>query len=308
MIVPYVLEYGNNFRIIDKPDSRKQHKIPIVRIGGLGIFIGFIFCSLSAYFLVFKSVLVESQANIFILICIASLFFFIIGFLDDLFKLSPLFRLVSEIAISLIAWEQGLRISVIDINLLGDISFTYSLPTLLSILLTTIWLVGVTNAINWIDGLDGLAIGVTISSAIGIVFISLNFYQYGSAFFATGIAASALGFLKYNKYPAKILMGDGGSYFLGFSLASLSISGATNSLGITSIDLSFLTLAIPVLDMTFVIFRRLCEGNAPFLPDRKHIHHRLLDRGLSHPKTVIAINLFNILLVCLAIFLSYNIY
>jgi UDP-N-acetylmuramyl pentapeptide phosphotransferase/UDP-N-acetylglucosamine-1-phosphate transferase len=179
-----------------------------------------------------------------------------------------------------------------------------TLPPGLSLLATVVWLVGITNAINWLDGLDGLAAGVSGIAAIGLLSVSFSLAQPAAGLLAAALAGACLGFLRHNFNPARIFMGDGGSYFLGFALAAISIVGPAKGLTGVSLLLPLLILSLPLADMSAVIMGRLSEGRSPFYPDRRHLHHRLLRSGLSHRRTVVLIYAFTQWLGALALVLA----
>jgi UDP-GlcNAc:undecaprenyl-phosphate GlcNAc-1-phosphate transferase len=159
----------------------------------------------------------------------------------------------------------------------------------LSLPITVIWLVGMANAINWIDGLDGLAAGVSGIAAAVMLVVSLQMGQPAAALIAAALAGGSLGFLRYNFNPAQIFMGDGGSYFLGFTLAAVGVIGFVKSTVVTSVLLPYIILAVPILDMSAVILDRLRHGKSPFIADKRHLHHRLLQAGLSQRLAVLFI-------------------
>ncbi len=180
-----------------------------------------------------------------------------------------------------------------------------ALPRYLSILLTIIWLVAITNALNLIDGLDGLAAGIAAISAGVVSYIS---FSQGAPFVGVCslyLAAAALGFLPHNFHPARIFMKDAGSMFLGFTLASLAAIGLTKSVAVISMILPILILALPISDMILAIIRRAWRGQPVYAPDREHIHHRLLDLGLTHSQTVLVIYGVNLLLGGSAVLLTF---
>ena len=137
-------------------------------------------------------------------------------------------------------------------------------------------LVGISNAINWLDGLDGLAAGVSAIAAVALLSVSFSLHQPGAGLLAAALAGSCIGFLRDNFNPARIFMGDGGSYFLGFSLAAISVIGPAKELTTVSLLLPLLILSLPLADMSAVIMGRVSDGRSPFYPDRRHLHHRLL--------------------------------
>ncbi len=305
LTVPLIKSKAEKLYIIDVPDFRKQHDSPKVRLGGVSIFIGFI-SSLLIYDLITADSFVWANKDIILL----SIGFFFLGLFDDLFKLSASGRLFVQFILATIAWSQNIRVSAIDFSILNIPEQYFVLPLFVSYLITVFWIVGTTNAINWMDGLDGLAAGIIFISSIGISLVAFKFGQSSEIVFLTIISGTCLGFLKSNFFPSKILMGDGGSYFLGFTTAILSLNSASRiinqsySLESTSILLPLIILSVPLIDMTYVIFSRLVNGNSPFYPDRTHLHHRMINKGIGHKRTVLYIyisSLINVLVVSLII-------
>ena len=193
------------------------------------------------------------------------------------------------------AWFENIRIDAIDLTYL-DIGLEFLvLPKLLSFLFTVMWIVGLTNAINWMDGLDGLAAGISLIAVIGLVIINFKLKQFDTLFILLPIAGGCLSFIRYNFYPAKILMGDGGSYLLGFLLSFVSIASTTRypdglSMGFANaIYIPMILLSVPIFDMFKVILSRIIKGQSPFYPDKQHLHHRLMAAGISHRDTVLVI-------------------
>jgi len=295
-LIPLINSFGLKNNILDRPNSRKQHKEPVVRIGGLAMYIGFIitliFLYILSYFFDFNLNNNIFHFNCFLFITIS---FFLIGLFDDFLDLSPLFRLIYQICTCSFVWFIGLRIENIYIPIFNNNFLNYEVPLLLSLCITVFWIVGITNSINWIDGLDGLASGVVLISLFTFFLISINIKNEVSLLLIPIALGTILGFLKYNTYPSKILMGDGGSHFLGSTLAFFSLLPLTSNNA--SLDTNFsinffypiFILAVPLFDMVYVIFSRIIEKHSPFYPDRKHIHHRLLNVGISHKNTVLII-------------------
>jgi UDP-N-acetylmuramyl pentapeptide phosphotransferase/UDP-N-acetylglucosamine-1-phosphate transferase len=303
LVVPLIRRLGLRFGLTDDPDARKQHSVPMVRLGGVGMVVGFsLALSITWALGGFGSLSPEKDQLIWTTLA-GSLCFFVIGLADDLFALPPLPRLAGQVAVAMAVWSQGVRIGAIDLpfGLLGHGAEPLVLPDALSLLATLLWLVGITNAINWIDGLDGLAAGVGGIAAIGLLSVSFSLNQSAAGLLAASLAGACFGFLRHNFNPARIFMGDGGSYFLGFALAAISIVGPAK--GLTSVSLLFplLILSLPLADMSAVIMGRLSEGHSPFYPDRRHLHHRLLRAGLSHRRTVLLIYAFTQWLAALAL-------
>ena len=295
--IPLVNRIGKKFGINDYPDPRKVHKNPIVRIGGLSIVLGFII-SVSCFFIFIDRDFLPNNRfdGIASVLIIASLCFFILGFVDDIFKVSFLARLTFQIIFSIFVWHNGIAIKSFDLSFL-NLSTPIILNDYISLFLTVIWIVAITNAINWIDGLDGLAAGTVSILSIGMIYLSLLNQQYILSMLLLALLGSCIGFLIHNYYPAKILMGDGGSYFIGFLISLFSLKAGSIQHQIINPFIPLTITIIPLFDMTYVILNRLYRGLSPFYPDRKHLHHRLLDKGYSHKNVVLTIYLLNIIVI-----------
>ena len=279
--IPVVRKIALSQGYVDRPDARKVHHQPIVRIGGVSICLGIVIALAVAYCCGSLSLLPAEAVTKIQWVIFGSLGFFIIGLTDDLLGLSPLLRLVVQAGVSSFVWQAGVRIEFLTFPEVGIVHLGW-----LSLPITIIWLTGVVNAVNWIDGLDGLASGVCGIAASFIFIVCLFTGQYAAAFVMLALTGSLLGFLYYNFNPAQIFMGDGGSYLIGFMIAGVSIVGLVKSAVATAILVPFLILAVPILDMSAVIVLRLYHGKSPFLADKRHLHHRLLRFGLSHRSTV----------------------
>ncbi|MFK8184192.1 MAG: MraY family glycosyltransferase [Phormidesmis sp.] len=257
----------------------------MVRLGGVAVFVATL-CAIGSAFLWFDFSTVvggvpSAEIAMVWLLIIGGAGFFLIGFADDLFDLSAVHRLWLQGLIAAVLWIFGLRIDTLFLPGLVPCSLGWwSLP------ITVLWIAGVVNAINWIDGLDGLAAGVSAIATAVITSLAISTAQPMVALIASALLGSLLGFLVYNYNPAEIFMGDGGSYFLGFMLASLCIVGPQQvDMPMASL-LPLLILAVPIGDMTSVIVARLYQRRSPFSADNLHIHHRLLNRELNY-KTVV---------------------
>ena len=299
-VVPLVRRLGLRYGLTDPPDARKQHTSPMVRLGGVGIMLGFSIALAIVWGLGGFAELAAAKDQLIWTTLAGSLCFFLIGLADDLFALPPLPRLAIQLGVAIAVWSQGVRIGAIDLPM-GSEGAALILPDWLSLLATVIWLVGITNAINWLDGLDGLAAGVSGIAAIALLSVSFSLDQPAAGLLAAALAGSCLGFLRHNFNPARIFMGDGGSYFLGFALAAISIVGPAKGVTGVSLLLPLLILSLPLADMSAVIMGRLSSGRSPFYPDRRHLHHRLLRAGFSHRRTVLLIYAFTQWLAALAL-------
>jgi len=282
--IPQVKTTALRLGFVDRPGTRKLHDQPMVRLGGLSICLGTVLAiSLVGQLGGFRDLSPEQSRQIGWLM-LGGLGFFGLGLLDDLINLSPFLRLAVQISIASLVWWAGIRVEFLTVPGLGLVVLNQ-----LSLPLTVLWITGVVNAINWIDGLDGLASGVAAIVGLVTFVISLTMHQPGAALVIAALIGSLLGFLYYNFNPAQIFMGDGGSYFIGFMLAGVSILGLTKSATVLAIFLPLLILAVPLFDMSTVILTRLQRGKSPFNADNNHLHHRLLRAGLSHRLTVLTI-------------------
>lgn len=275
LLTPVVRYVGLQLGFVDRPGQRKVHRQSIVRIGGVAIGTA----TLLALGVSCWAIGLEVDTRTWGLV-LGSMAFFLIGLSDDLLNLPPLPRLLLQALVAAIAWKLGVRVEAVPIPLMGAVPTDW-----LSLPITFLWLVGVTNAINWMDGLDGLAAGI---GAIAAGFLGLACWHSEplAAALAIALTGATLGFLRYNANPAQIFMGDGGSYFIGFVLAAVAAIGPMQQGEFTGVLLPYLVLAVPILDMTIVILGRLHNGKSPFFPDQRHLHHRLLQAGLTVRPTV----------------------
>jgi UDP-N-acetylmuramyl pentapeptide phosphotransferase/UDP-N-acetylglucosamine-1-phosphate transferase len=263
------------------PGPRKVHLSPVPRLGGIAIFAGFS-AGLVATILMGIERYPEEVERLQVFM-VAATILVIAMFLDDLWGLKPVTKLVVQVAVALMVAFPAIlqRGSAVYI---GSISWplggTLQLPLEVAIPLTVLWFVGMMNTLNWLDGLDGLAGGVTlVASAILFVHTWL-LEQYTIALLPLLLAASCVGFLRYNLHPATIMMGDSGAMFLGFALATISIIGGAK------IGTALLTLGVPIIDVAWVILYRIRHRRSPMAADRTHLHHRLLALGLSQRQVV----------------------
>ncbi|MGK7896580.1 MAG: glycosyltransferase family 4 protein [Xenococcus sp. (in: cyanobacteria)] len=282
--IPDVKTVGLKLGIVDQPNARKIHQSPVVRVGGVSIFAGTMIALLIVWRLGGFNSIALSEQEVLGGIILGSVGFFCIGFADDLLSLSSGSRLLMQIVVATVTWFMGLQIDFLSIPFVGLIDLgPLSLP------ISVIWLVGMANAINWIDGVDGLAAGVSGIAAVVMLIVTLFMNQTAAALIAAALAGAALGFLRYNFNPAQIFMGDGGAYFMGFTLAGVGIIGLVKTTAMTAVLLPYLILAVPILDMSAVIFSRISKGKSPFVADKSHLHHWLLKAGISQRLTVLFI-------------------
>lgn len=279
-IVPLVIDYSKKQGLIDEPNERKIHTLPISRLGGVAIWSS---TMLTFLFLVFLSY--YPYGSLLSGILLGSSLMFFLGLIDDVYTLNAKFKLFIQIAIATLVYLLGVKIDTI-INPLGGViqlgHFSY--------IITILWIVGISNAVNFIDGIDGLAGSViTINSiTLGIIAVAMTPSNPISALIAFILAGSMLAFLTYNFNPAKIFMGDSGALFSGFLLATLSITGVMKAAAL-AIILPFVVLAVPIIDITYASLRRISKGKSPFVADSEHIHHKLLKAGFTQNMTVAAL-------------------
>ncbi len=279
---------------VDVPkDNRRMHKKPIPRMGGLAIFFGFIVSVL--IFMPLDDALRGALLGGSIIV--------VLGIFDDIYALPALPKFVAQIAAALIAVLQGNIVTFIsNPNFLS--ADPYWNLGILAIPFSVIWIVAITNAVNLIDGLDGLACGVSTISSMTMLIISLIVSDTPVALLMAALAGACMGFLPYNLNPAKIFMGDTGSTFLGFILAIASIQGLFKLGAIISFAVPFLMLGLPIFDTCFAILRRISKGQSPMAPDRLHIHHRLIDMGFSQKQAVAVLYVISAILSLCAVVLT----
>jgi UDP-GlcNAc:undecaprenyl-phosphate/decaprenyl-phosphate GlcNAc-1-phosphate transferase len=276
IITPYVKKFAIAIGATDKPNARKVHQKIMPRLGGLAIYISFIIG-----FLILRPTDPDVSA---LSIIIGSFIIIITGVLDDRFELSAKVKLIGQLLAATAVVLGGIQIDFITLPFSEqEIDFGY-----FSIPITILWIVGITNAINLIDGLDGLAAGV---SSIALITISGMAILMGNVF-VTSIGlillGSTLGFLVYNFHPAKIFMGDTGALFLGFMISVLALLGFKN-ITIFSLIVPIIILGVPISDTFFAIIRRFVNKQPLSAPDKSHLHHRLLGLGYTHRQTVLII-------------------
>ena len=271
-VTPPVRLLAYRLGAIDIPtDTRRMHRKPMPRIGGLAIFVAFVLATI---------VFCDHDPHLYA-IWIGGGLLVLLGILDDILRLSALLKLFVQLGASAIAVIAcGVRIEFI--TLFGHtIEFgVFAIP------ITILWITGLTNAINLIDGLDGLACGVSAITALSMFGVTLISGDWVSAMLTAILVASCVGFLPYNTNPARIFMGDTGALFLGYALSIISVQGLFKLHTMLSFLVPFSIFALPLLDTSTAILRRVATGHSPFAPDRGHLHHRLVDMGFTHKEAV----------------------
>ncbi|MDO8348890.1 MAG: MraY family glycosyltransferase, partial [Planctomycetota bacterium] len=262
---------------VDRPDPRKIHRAPTARLGGLAVVGGFAAPWGMLYFLDNRVAIVfQENHSLFVTLILCGLVMFLIGVIDDIRGLSASFKLVCQIGVAVGMHEGGFRIGEIS-NPFGN---SWQLGWL-SLPVTVVWIVGLTNATNLLDGMDGLAAGVAAVLAMSLAMINIMGGNPVVALLTFALAGAALGFLPYNFPPARIFLGDSGSLFLGLVMAAISTLSFFKTATATLVFVPFLLFGLPLFDTFQVVVGRLRRGQHPFSPDKTHVHHRLLDFGLD---------------------------
>jgi len=291
LLIPVIIKFSNRYNLVDKPNERKVHKVPVSRLGGLGIVIG-ILAAVPLWFI---------GANVsFILHLLAAMFILIIiGVTDDLRELTPKVKFLGQAIAALLLAHAGLLID----NMFGIFGIGH-LPHLVQYLITVFIVAGIINAFNLIDGIDGLAGGLAL---IDMTAFFIMFYLAGEhniALIAASTGGALFAFLKYNYHPAKIFMGDTGSMILGFLLSAAGILALVMSRGLNpyftyseSAIMVFSIFLLPVYDTLRVFAGRIINKKSPFSPDKTHIHHLLMQTGFNHPKAAKTLYSANIVII-----------
>ena len=276
MMTPPVKTFAEKVGAIDIPkDDRRIHDHPIPRMGGLAIFIGFM-----------ASMLVFVEMNHPVIgMLVGALIIAVMGAVDDIVALNAWVKLTFQVLAAIVAIRCGVVVDAIsNPNILSNVT-TINIGWL-SIPLTLIWIIGCTNAVNLIDGLDGLAVGVSAISSFTMLIVAMFVAEPTVAIILAALTGACVGFMPYNMNPAKIFMGDVGSQLLGFILASASIMGLFKFHAIITFFVPLLALGVPIFDTSFAFIRRIIHKQSPFHADKKHLHHRLLALGLSQKQAV----------------------
>ena len=277
LATPLVKTLAYKVGAIDVPkDARRMHKKPIPRLGGLAIYGGFL-CS----------ILIFGQLDETMLcVLLGAAIIVALGIFDDVLALGAKLKFVVQIVAAAIPVCIGdLQIGLFtNLNPLSDTPFVHL--GILAVPVTIIWIVGITNAVNLIDGLDGLAVGVSSIAAITMLAVALLTGNMPIAITMAALAGACIGFMPYNLNPAKIFMGDTGSTFLGYMLATVSIMGLFKFYAVISFAVPFLILGLPIFDTANAIIRRVAAGRSPMSPDRGHVHHKLIDMGFNQKQAV----------------------
>ncbi|MDR7543820.1 MAG: MraY family glycosyltransferase [Armatimonadota bacterium] len=304
-LTPAVRRMARRLGAIDYPGGRRVNTRPTPRLGGVAIYLGFLAAAVVAMVVTRPIDLVRTPTETFIRIPIAprtdqailgimlgGTFLLLVGVYDDLRPMPPGLKFLAMTAAAAALIPFGLTTRFITHPLTGKTIFLGPW----GVGLTMLWVVAVVNVINFIDGLDGLAAGIVAIAGTTLLLTAGAKGDVVSVTLAAALVGSALGFLRHNFSPARIFMGDSGSMFLGYVLGGLSVMGLYKSYTAISLIVPILALGVPIADTAFAIFRRARSGRPIYLPDRGHLHHRLLDRGLSQRQTVFLLYLVSALL------------
>jgi len=294
-ITPIIRRLAFRFGAVDCPGDRKVHSCLMPRMGGLAVYLAF-----TAAFLFSADSVSQPMTGLLI----GGTLIMLLGLVDDIRDVSPRVKLMGQIAAAFVLVAFGIQVDFITNPFGGVIPLTF-FGIHWGIPLTVLWIVGITNAVNLVDGLDGLAGGLASIAAVTLAVVGWTNNEISVVAPAVILGAATLGFLKYNFHPAKIFMGDSGSQFLGFMLAGLSVVGLTKGAAVVSVFVPVLILGIPIFDTLFAIIRRYINNQPIFRADKEHLHHRLLDIGLTHRQTVVIIYGISCMLGASAVFLTY---
>jgi UDP-GlcNAc:undecaprenyl-phosphate GlcNAc-1-phosphate transferase len=307
VLTPAAIWIATRSGAIDRPDEgRRVHRSPVPRGGGLAVAASFVVTGVGVVLLrpgSFPPSLGSQLIALFGGVALGALF----GFIDDRWQIRARWQLLEQLVLVGVAILGGIVITLVAnpfqfLGLPGDFGkaqLTWRSDDPVGLVLTGIWIVGMINSINFVDGLDGLSTGVSLVAAATLGVISLaDPSQMHVALLCTVLAGSLAGFLPWNFHPAKVFIGTTGVFAIGYALAVLSI------LGTAKVAVALLVLGVPIIDTFWIIIRRVSSGHSPFEPDRGHLHHRLLDLGLTHRGAVLLIYAVSVLLAVLSIVLS----
>jgi UDP-GlcNAc:undecaprenyl-phosphate GlcNAc-1-phosphate transferase len=300
-LTPFVGKVAHRFHIVDHPSGRKIHTRPVPRIGGVALFISFFFpLVLLSFNKVMFAALVESDFRLFFFV-VGAVMIFGLGLWDDLRRLPSSIKFGGQILVGIFVYFGGINIQVISLPFVDSVTLgIFSLPA------TVFWFVLVINAMNLADGLDGLAAGISLFVSLTMLVICLTNNHLLEALGFAALGGSLIAFLRYNFNPASIFMGDCGSYFLGYVLASLSILGSIKGQVATAMIIPVIALGIPLIDAMWAPIRRFALGREMFQADSGHLHHSLIKLGYSQRRVVLLIYACTIVLGFSAIILVHS--
>jgi UDP-GlcNAc:undecaprenyl-phosphate GlcNAc-1-phosphate transferase len=284
---PLLRRLCERFGLLDEvTDARRVHRKPVPRLGGVAIYFSILF-ALSLLLLIHND-LTTALRSIrwkFPAILIPSTLVFLFGVYDDLRGTKAPAKFVVQGLAGVLLYAMGGRIEVLSIPFVGPVELPYAV----GFALTVIWVVGISNAFNLIDGIDGLAAGAALFASVVMVTVALMTFNPFVSVVAIAMTGALVGFLRYNFNPASIFLGDSGALFLGFLLAALSVQGTQKASTVVAVTIPLLAFGVPIVDMSVAMARRFLSGRPVFQGDREHIHHKLLERGWSQRRVALAL-------------------
>lgn len=288
-VTPWVIRLARKLGAVDQPDQRKIHQRPMPRLGGLAVYLVFLAALL----------LTQPLTTPLLGLLLGATVIVLLGVWDDVRGASPRLKLAVQVLAALALIPFGFHVEFLT-NPLGGIIYLgwWGIP------LTVFWVVAVTNAVNLIDGLDGLAAGTALIASLTLAVVAFTLGNMAVVAVTLILAGALVGFLRYNFHPARVFLGDTGSMFLGFTLATLAIMGLTKGATALSVIIPIVILGIPLTDTAFAVLRRYRNGRPIFYPDKGHLHHRLLGAGLTHRGAVLTMYGVNIVLGGSAVLLT----
>jgi UDP-GlcNAc:undecaprenyl-phosphate GlcNAc-1-phosphate transferase len=286
-LVPYVIHVAVGRELFDIPDeTRRIHTRPVPRLGGVAVFIATALGLLAAPLVGMETELSSERQRFFTSLLFGGGILFATGLVDDLRGLRPATKLAAQCAAGVVVYLYGQQIQVLNLGPLATVSLGW-----LSLPVTVLWIVGVTNAFNVIDGMDGLATGIGLVALATVLAASMTLGNTDVALVCVALIGALCGFLFYNRNPARIFLGDSGSLFVGFMLAVLSVHGSLKSATAVLVAVPVFALAVPLLELSLSVARRWLRGVPIFSADTRHIFHRLLASGLTQPRVVAVMSL-----------------
>jgi len=273
LLTPAVGGMARLLGVVDRPGGRRLNKRPIPRLGGLAIFLGILVPSLA-----FLTLDGEMRG-----IVLGAAVACVIGAIDDFRGLEPFPKLAGQVAAASIPLAFGVWIDHFTFPFLGVVD----LPAWVGMPLTVVWIVAVMNMVNFLDGMDGLASGVCAIAGLTFAILALSLGKIDAAVLSAIVAGACIGFLRHNFFPARIFMGDSGALVLGFTLATVSISGLLKTASTVVLFLPLLVLAVPIIDTSFVVAKRVKYRRPISSPDRSHLHHRFMNIGFSQRRAAV---------------------
>lgn len=289
VLTPYVKKLAFRIGALDKPDGRKVHHGIMPRLGGLAIYLAFVIAVLATMHITRDIAALLLGGTVIV----------IVGVLDDKYQLPAKVKLLGQIIAAFVLVLFDIKIEWLNNPFGGYFYLEY-----FSVPLTVFWIVSFTNVVNLMDGLDGLAAGVSAIASVTVILVALQQGFYPVAVITAALAGGIIGFIRYNFNPASIFMGDTGSMFIGYMMAAISIFGAVKSAATIALLVPAVALGLPIMDTAFAIVRRYTNGRPIFQPDKGHLHHRLLAMGMTQRQAVLLMYVISAVLGIAAILLT----